>query len=277
MERCFSKTKQITCMVTDTIELADILKERRELCLDSENPDRSLDVKLQLTGAVNCVGSLTGCIVGIVLVPINVAISTWVLPVSATTFVLGLISYLVGKSGYNKKFLEPEEPEETKILEDFSLPEEQMLADKIEQLTIDYQEELKGFILKLNDYDKFLTGTTVEKELESLIRMTSSVMEQLSEHPEKSAVLKKFVTCYMPMALKLLSSYQRLDSKKGENKEVMKTMEEIESSLKALENAFNCVLSTLVQDEVFDASSDATALKLILKQDGLLGSDFEGE
>lgn len=274
MERCFSKTKQITCMVTDTIELADISKERRELCLDSENPDRSLDVELQLTGVVNCVGSLTGCIVGIVLVPINVAIATWVLPVSATTFVLGLISYLVGKSGYNKKLLEPEE---TKILEDFSLPEEQMLADKTKQLIIAYHEELKGFILKLNDYDKFLTGTTVKKELESLIRMTSGVMEQLSEHPEKSAVLKKFVTCYMPMALKLLSSYQRLDSKKGENKEVMKTMEEIESSLKALENAFNCVLSTLVQDEVFDASSDATALKSILKQDGLLGSDFEGE
>lgn len=276
MERCFSKTKQITCMVTDTIELADILKERRELCLDSENPDRSLDVELQLTGVVNCVGSLTGCIVGIVLVPINVAIATWVLPVSATTFVLGLISYLVGKSGYNKKLLEPEEPEETKILEDFSLPEE-MLADKTKQLTIAYQEELKGFILKLNDYDKFLTGTTVEKELESLIGMTSSVMEQLSEHPEKSAVLKKFVTCYMPMTLKLLSSYQRLDSKKGENKEVIKTMEEIESSLKALEKAFNCVLSTLMQDEVFDASSDATVLKSMLERDGLLGSDFEGE
>lgn len=274
MERCFSKTKQITCMVTDTIELADISKERRELCLDSENPDRSLDVELQLTGVVNCVGSLTGCIVGIVLVPINVAIATWVLPVSATTFVLGLISYLVGKSGYNKKLLEPEE---TKILEDFSLPEEQILADKTKQLTINYQEELKGFILKLNDYDKFLTGTTVKKELESLIGMTSSVMEQLSEHPEKSAVLKKFVTCYMPMALKLLSSYQRLDSKKGENKEVIKTMEEIESSLKALEKAFNCILSTLMQDEVFDASSDATVLKSMLERDGLLGSDFEGE
>lgn len=274
MERCFSKTKQITCMVTDTIELADISKEWRELCLDSENPDRSIDVELQLTGVVNCVGSLTGCIVGIVLVPINVAIATWVLPVSATTFVLGLISYLVGKLGYNKKLLEPEE---TKILEDFSLPEEQMLADKTKQLTIAYQEELKGFILKLNDYDKFLTGTTVEKELESLIGMTSSVMEQLSEHPEKSAVLKKFVTCYMPMTLKLLSSYQRLDSKKGENKEVIKTMEEIESSLKALEKAFNCILSTLMQDEVFDASSDATVLKSMLERDGLLGSDFEGE
>lgn len=274
MERCFSKTKQITCMVTDTIELADISKERRELCLDSENPDRSLDVELQLTGVVNCVGSLTGCIVGIVLVPINVAIATWVLPVSATTFVLGLISYLVGKSGYNKKLLESEE---TKILEDFFLPEEQMLADKTKQLAINYQEELKGFILKLNDYDKFLTGTTVKKELESLIEMTSSVMEQLSGHPEKSAVLKKFVTCYMPMALKLLSSYQRLDSKKGENKEVIKTMEEIESSLKALEKAFNCILSTLMQDEVFDASSDATVLKSMLERDGLLGSDFEGE
>ena len=78
---------------------------------------------------------------------------------------------------------------------------------------------------------------------------------------------------YLPTLLKLLRSYDHMEEQgiRGEN--IRRTMQEIETVLDTVVEAFNKQLDNLFQEEALDISSDIQVLENMMSQEGLLQRD----
>ena len=76
-----------------------------------------------------------------------------------------------------------------------------------------------------------------------------------------------------PTLLKLLRSYDHMEEQgiRGEN--IRRTMQEIETVLDTVVEAFNKQLDNLFQEEALDISSDIQVLENMMSQEGLLQRD----
>ena len=81
----------------------------------------------------------------------------------------------------------------------------------------------------------------------------------------------------MPTTLKLVYAYKEFDAQDFEGENIKAAKKEIEQSLDMVNKAFENLFDSMFQDEAMDISSDISVLKTMLKQEGLMGSDFRKE
>ena len=82
---------------------------------------------------------------------------------------------------------------------------------------------------------------------------------------------------YLPTAIKLLETYERLDHQavKGEN--IRSSMEDIDRFMYTVADAFEKQLDSLFSDEAMDISADISVFETMLKQEGLQEEELKVE
>ena len=75
--------------------------------------------------------------------------------------------------------------------------------------------------------------------------------------------------------MKLLNSYEEFDNQPIQGENIKTAKEQIEKTLDTINLAFENLLDQLFTDEVLDVSSDISVLETMLKQEGLMGSEFD--
>ena len=107
------------------------------------------------------------------------------------------------------------------------------------------------------------------EELQHMQKTTESICAWLEAHPESLPKARRFAEYYIPTTLKLLHTYNDVQSQQGENAEAIRR--DIAGILHTLNQAYDNLYDKLLSDVALDVSSESAALQGMLANDGLAG------
>ncbi len=159
---------------------------------------------------------------------------------------------------------QPAQPDETK--KSTGNPEVDALIEKRD----DAISEMRR--LNMNIEDEKITAQINDMEY-----TTSRIFDYVIAHPDKVSQISKFLNYYLPTTIKLLNTYDKMNSQgvKGEN--ISTTMAKVENTLDMVVGAFHKQLDTLFAGDALDVSSDITVMENLMKTEGLADSDLDTE
>lgn len=136
-------------------------------------------------------------------------------------------------------------------------------------------EEGKDYIRKIKAANDALHEEEISEKLDQLELITVKIFDYVEQHPEKLPEIRKFMSYYMPITLKLVNAYQKFDRHGTNTSEIESTKLEIKGTIDTINKAYQNLLKKLMQADILDVSSDISALETILAQEGLTGEDFK--
>lgn len=106
----------------------------------------------------------------------------------------------------------------------------------------------------------------------SIARMETAggaIVEKLAKEPDKARAARRFLTYYLPTAVKVLTAYADLEAAgaKGENARALSA--QVEQNADTIARAFEAQLDSLFAGQVLDVSTDLEVLEAMAKSDGL--------
>ena len=119
-----------------------------------------------------------------------------------------------------------------------------------------------------------IPGEIVSEKLYRLENIVRKIFDQVKQHPEQIPELRRFLDYYMPTTLKLVETYQELDSHPVAGQNIQKSKDEIEKTLDTINQAFENLFDSLFEHTAVDITSDIAVLKNMLRQEGLTEKDF---
>lgn len=112
-------------------------------------------------------------------------------------------------------------------------------------------------------------------KLDRLGYIANQILNRVEKNPKKTQEVNKFINHYLPITIKLISSYKELNNQAVQGENIKNAKLEIEKSIDIINNAFEVLLDDLYEDVALDISTDITVLKTLFKQEGLAEEDFK--
>lgn len=111
--------------------------------------------------------------------------------------------------------------------------------------------------------------------LDQLVPLVKNIFKRAKEVPDSEEDLKGLTNRYLPMIISSTQSYLSYAGREvtGEDMEDLKA--DVISGIRMVTEACSNLLNRLYEDGIVDASADVSVLKMLLKQDGLLNSEFD--
>lgn len=135
-------------------------------------------------------------------------------------------------------------------------------------------DEGRNYIKTIKAANDALPEEEISEKLNQLEKVTSKIFDYVEQHPEKLPEIRKFMSYYMPITLKLVTAYQRFDGHGTNTSEIEDTKLEIKGTLDTINKAYQNLLKKLMQADILDVSSDISALETILAQEGLTDDEI---
>jgi 5-bromo-4-chloroindolyl phosphate hydrolysis protein len=135
-------------------------------------------------------------------------------------------------------------------------------------------DEGKNYIRAIKEANDALPEAEISEKLDQLEQVTGEIFRYVEQHPEKLPEIRKFMSYYMPITLKLVNAYQRYDRLGSDTSETESAKLEIKGTLGTINKAYRNLLKKLMQTDILDVSTDISALQTILAQEGLTEDDF---
>ena len=120
-----------------------------------------------------------------------------------------------------------------------------------------------------------ISSPSFKADLAPLFENIRDILNILEKYPEKAIALNKFNDFYMPTAAKLVESYLEFEQIDTSNPKILKSMMEIDGSIKTITEAFDKIKVDLISDRAMDIKTDIDTIRLVLKQEGLVEGDFK--
>lgn len=125
------------------------------------------------------------------------------------------------------------------------------------------------FIKQLEKLEHNIRQNDVKASIQRLIHATNRLLDYVIEHPKQATRLRKFMTYYLPTLTKMLHSYETLEDEKIKGENMTHTMQEIESVMGNVAEAFEKQLDILYAEEKMDIISDIQVMETLMRQQGL--------
>ena len=158
---------------------------------------------------------------------------------------------------------------------------EKQLEEEIESsYGKDVQSTLKvcrDYIKEIKTVKNELCREEISMKLDKLSNVSEEILKQIEKNPKKVEEVNKFINHYLPITLKLINSYEELNSQALQGENIQKAKIEIEESIDLINKAFENLLDDLFEDIRLDISTDISVLKTLFKQEGLDEEDFKNK
>ena len=131
-------------------------------------------------------------------------------------------------------------------------------------------------IRKLNDE---ILGEDISNQLDKVEEIIASIFEIIKRKPEKRIELRKLMQYYLPMTVKVVTSYRDFENEKIPSRQLEDSKKEIRDTLDKVIMAFESLREKIFQEEVLDVSTDLDVLEAMMSQEGLIRdeiTDFSG-
>ena len=130
-------------------------------------------------------------------------------------------------------------------------------------------ETTRRFAQVLEKEQGLMEDERAVEELQHMQKTTESICAWLEVHPESLPKARRFAEYYIPTTLKLLHTYNDVQSQQGGNAEAIRR--DIAGILHTLNQAYDNLYDKLLSDVALDVSSEIAALQGMLANDGLAG------
>ena len=178
---------------------------------------------------------------------------------------LSFAAFAAGKAIFpDKVYQTPEAPKEAEKPES---KKEEKADPKIAAL----RKEKDRAISELRRLNDAIPDEKISAQIDHLEEVTGKIIDFVIEKPEKQPQIRRFLDYFLPTTLKLLNSYDRMDSTGISGSNIDATKAKVEQMLSTLCAAFDKQLDALFGDEALDISTDITVMENLLAQEGLSG------
>lgn len=177
------------------------------------------------------------------------------------TAVVAAVGYAVARTVLPDDFVEVEEPPE---------PEPEPADPEVAELKRERDRAI-GEMRRLNDN---IPDETISAQIDRIEKTTARIFDYVMEHPEKKGQIRRFMNYYLPTTIKLLNEYDRMENLGISGNNINASKRKIEEMLETACGAYDRQLDALFADQVMDITADVTVLENMMKQEGLMGSDF---
>lgn len=127
---------------------------------------------------------------------------------------------------------------------------------------------------KLSEKRDEIESPSFKESLGKLIDNSTDILKIIEKYPDKATGLGKFSTYYLPTSLKLAESYKDFELVNSRDPRILKSMTEIEESIKTIAEAFDKMKIDLLDDRAMDVKTEIDTINLLLKQEGLAEDDW---
>lgn len=133
----------------------------------------------------------------------------------------------------------------------------------------------QNYIKQIRDINDALPEEEISNKLYRLENIVSQILEHIENNPKKLPEVNKFTNHYLPITLKLVTSYKELNDQPVQGENIRNAKNEIEKSIDFINTAFEKLLDDLFEEVALDISTDISVLETLFTQEGLTKKDFE--
>lgn len=133
--------------------------------------------------------------------------------------------------------------------------------------------EGEAYITHIRECNDAIPGEEISAKLDQLENVVRRIFDQVKKDPGSAQELHKLMTYYLPTTTKLIDAYRDLDAQPEYGENIVNTKKEIESTLDTINEAFENLFDSLFEDRAWDISSDISAMKVMLQQEGLTNNE----
>jgi len=183
--------------------------------------------------------------------------------------VLELIHDLRAEFGTKEKTVEAQ-PRQT-AAEPEPEPEPQPAAkpEPPKSAGLSYMEELERTLNELYQLNAQIRDEAVSQRIDTIGQLTGGIFRVVIEKPEREGDVRKFMNYYLPTTLKLLKSYEMMESQSYQGENILASRKKIEGVLDMLIEAYQKQLDRLFRDDALDIATDIDVLETMIAGDGL--------
>ena len=133
----------------------------------------------------------------------------------------------------------------------------------------------QNYIKQIRDINDALPEEEISNKLYRLENIVTQILEHIENNPKKLPEVNKFTNHYLPITLKLVTSYRELNDQPVQGENIRNAKNEIEKSIDFINTAFEKLLDDLFEEVALDISTDISVLETLFTQEGLTKKDFE--
>ena len=159
------------------------------------------------------------------------------------------------------------------FLSDKKIPPRVVMVPAPEDPFATGEEALDAALEKLEVLNARIPAAALSAQISRMEKAGAAILQQVREHPEKGRDIRKFVTYYLPTAVKILTTYADLSASGAGGENAKSLMSDVEKNAGTIAAAFEAQLDALFAGEVLDVSSDIAVLDGMLSGDGLSGKN----
>ena len=128
---------------------------------------------------------------------------------------------------------------------------------------------VQGHLASLQRLNEQIPDDGLSDAIRRMETAGKSILDEVEQHPEKARDIRRFANYYLPDAVKILTTYAKMEQQgvKGENADALRA--EVEKNAAAIAAAFENQLDALYSAEVLDIGADLDVLKSLMKGQGL--------
>lgn len=128
---------------------------------------------------------------------------------------------------------------------------------------------VQGHLASLHRLNEQIPDDGLSEAIRRMETAGKSILDEVEQHPEKARDIRRFANYYLPDAVKILTTYAKMEQQgvKGENADALRA--EVEKNAAAIATAFENQLDALYSAEVLDIGADLDVLKSLMKGQGL--------
>ncbi len=134
-------------------------------------------------------------------------------------------------------------------------------------------EEMKKngteYLKKIRLANDALPEENISNKLDKLEDICRRIFSYVEQNPSKLPQIRKMMSYYLPMTLKLVEAYVQLENHSMATTSVAESKEEIHSALDKINLAFENLYNRLMENDLMDLSADISVLQTMLAQEGL--------
>lgn len=126
----------------------------------------------------------------------------------------------------------------------------------------------------LRKANEAIADPQITGELNRMYASGQQIFNELSRDPKKVALVRRFMSYYLPTTEKLMEQYQVLMNAPTKGENITAAMKTIESSLGLAANAFEKCADNLYKDDEMDIDAEIKVMQTMLSGDNLVKTDM---
>ena len=145
-----------------------------------------------------------------------------------------------------------------------------------EDKTVGLEGRISVYIAEIRQLNEYIADDGISGELSQIEEIMKKMQPLLKDETitvKRIGQLSEFFEYYMPLIVKILNSYRRIETSalKGEN--AAETKAQISKIMPVIKKGFEKELDNMFTDEMIDITTDVEVLKSMLSKDGLVDTE----